>query len=520
MEERTRKIDRSLKERLGVLQLLERLKKENITYAEMDDIGNQLRKAGRSAVQPLLRKLWREKSGSLISKYTYLLDFFDDKYWFDQIVQIALKRRDLELEGKSALLATLEDCGVDVTVPPFSVLLSCIPGPLAESFPLLMDKGEEGRLWLLEDFSCMSQEMKRAFIGELCRLSDPRVLDFLSLLLWHDEVEVAAEAVAAMGRIREPRAASLLAEFGGNAPGELREKVAQSLRRLSFVGITCKEPPGPVSRPAYHSAYAGPVDGSGYRYLWLARWRNDGLIDSVDFQLHDVTGVKGVWGDSCLSSGEYEERASLRLTEELVEPVPVEYALLLLRDAIHRTREEGYLLPPEFLLRRPVFAPQEIEPRPYTIELPSPAVGVNTKLLSMSAQLFEDEFFAGWIIADKGVYEAAAQWASLEERLQGEELAEELERLLAGFCQDLFPPRLVEISRRLLLNADYFARAGVDPEMVRATLAAAESIAQFSLPPHLHPFLRRYAMESLMAAREAMSEGYDMRNNPEDDGWM
>src|SRR5512138_1791009 len=141
--ENTRKVDRSLKERLGVLQLLDRLKKENITYAEMDDIGNQLRKAGRSAVQPLLRKLWREKNGTLISKYTYLLDFLDDRYWFDQIIQIALHRKDLELEGKSAILATLEDCGVDVTVPPFSVLLSCSMGPVGESFPLLMGKGDD-----------------------------------------------------------------------------------------------------------------------------------------------------------------------------------------------------------------------------------------------------------------------------------------------------------------------------------------------------------------------------------------
>lgn len=520
MEEPTRKIDRSFKERLGVLQLLDRLKKDNITYAEMDDIGNQLRKAGRSAVQPLLRKIWREKSGSLISKYTYLLEFFDEQYWFDQIIQIALKRRDLELEGKSALLATLEDCGVDVTVPPFSVLLSCTPGPLAESFSLLMDKGDEGTLWLLEDFSYMPLEMKRAFLEGLCRLSDPRVVDFLSLLLWHDEPGVAAEVVAALGRIRDRKAAAVLAEFACNATEELREKVEQSQRRLSFVGITCQTPPCNGSRAPYHSAYAGPVDGSGYRYLWVARWRSDGLIDSADFQIHDVTGVKGVWGESGLTRGEYEERSSARLIEELVEPVPVEYALLLLRDAIHRSREEGYLLPPEFLLRRSLFAPEEIEPHPYSPMISASAAGVTPRLLTLSAQLFEDEYFAGWIIADKGVYEFAAEWTSLEERLHGDELAEELERLLARFCQELFQPRLEEISRRLLLNADYFATAGVAPDLVRTTLAAAESIAHFSLPLHLHPFLRRYAMESLMAAREAMSEGYDMRNHPEDDGWI
>ena len=142
--ENPRKIDTSFKERQGVLHLLEKLKKETITYAEMDEIGSLIRKAGRAAVQPLLRNISREKSGSLISKYTYLLDFLDDRYWLDQIIHIALKRRDLEVEGKSAILATLEDCGIDVTLPPFSRLLSSSSLAAGELFTRLVERGEEG----------------------------------------------------------------------------------------------------------------------------------------------------------------------------------------------------------------------------------------------------------------------------------------------------------------------------------------------------------------------------------------
>jgi hypothetical protein len=518
--ENTRTIDRSFKERLGVLQLLERLKKENITYAEMDDIGNQLRKAGRSAVQPLLRKLWREKNGTLISKYTYLLDFLDERYWFDQIIQIALKRKDLELEGKSAILATLEDCGVDVTVPPFSVLLACSPGPLAESFPLLLNRGEEGVLWLLEDFAGMPLEMQRSFLEELATLADPRVLDFLRMLLWYDDEDVVAEVIAVLGRIRVPRAATLLEEFRPHAAEGIVPKIVQSLRRLSFVGINPEAAPPARPRQPFHSAYAGPLDGSGYRHLWLARWRDDGGIDSVDFQLHDQTGIKGVWGESGESAGAYEERAALRAVEELVEPIPPEYGLELLRDALYRNREQGYQLPPEFLLRRSLFTPEELEPEVYEPSFPSWPVVVTSRLLALSGQLFEDEFFAGWTLSCSRAYEAADEWVRLEENAAPEELAPGLERLVAEFCREEFQPRLGEISRRLFLNADYLARAGVDGELVKATLAAAESIRQFALPCHLHPFLRRYAMESLMAAREALAEGYDIRDNPEDDEWQ
>jgi hypothetical protein len=37
------------------------------------------------------------------------------------------------------------------------------------------------------------------------------------------------------------------------------------------------------------------------------------------------------------------------------------------------------------------------------------------------------------------------------------------------------------------------------------------------MPCHLHPFVRRFAMESMIAAREAMEDGYDLRDYDEDD---
>ncbi|HLO25282.1 MAG TPA: HEAT repeat domain-containing protein, partial [Geobacteraceae bacterium] len=91
--ERRKKIDETLKERHGILHLLEKLKKDNISIAEMEEIGVKLQKSGKRALSPIVRKLWREKNGDLISKYTYLLDFFDDEVWIDQLVQIAIKRR-------------------------------------------------------------------------------------------------------------------------------------------------------------------------------------------------------------------------------------------------------------------------------------------------------------------------------------------------------------------------------------------------------------------------------------------
>ncbi len=514
--ENPRKIDTSFKERQGILHLLEKLKKENITYAEMDEIGSLIRKAGRSAVQPLLRNISREKSGSLISKYTYLLDFLDDSYWLDQIIHIALKRQDLEVEGKSAILATLEDCGIDVTLPPFSTLLSSTSLSAGELFTSLMERGEDGLASLLEEFACMNSELKPSFLFELARLPDERTVEFLELLLWFDREEVVADVITALGRVRFNSAATVLQRFRSYSEPSLLGLIEKSLKRLSFIGIKGESTTSSMALQPFHSAYAGPVDGNGFRSLLIARWREDGTIDSIDLQLHDINGIEDVWGESAEQLEKYLERSSARAEQEIIEPVAPEFAIELLCDALLKNREQGYPLPPEFMLRRRMFAPDEIKPAIYIPPLTAPPLKANPALLALSSQLFEDEFFAGWAVESCIVYDVAEEWLRLEKISAKKELGTALESLIERLCREEFQPRLPEISRRLILNADYLARTGVDGDLVKAALAAAESIREFSLPCHLHPFVRRFAMESIIVAREALEEGYDYRDYHED----
>lgn len=515
--ENTRKIDRSFKDRLSVITLLEKLGRDNITYAEMDEIGVQLKKAGRSAVQPILRRLWKEKSGILISKYTYLLDFLDDKYWLDQIIQIALKRRDLGAEGRTAIMATLEDCGIDITIPPFSVLFAGGTVAVPELFEQMRVSGEEGLLIFLDDFAFMADELKQQFLFELAAIADKGVLEPLKLLLWHEDDRIVKMAVAAIGRVRFQEAANTLSMFRREAESLIHKHIDQSLRRLAFVGIFPDEALCQPMRKPFHSAYAGPLDGNGYRHIWLTRWRDDEKLDSVDFQIHDLSGLNSVWGVSEETPAAYDERAAERFAQELVEPVDPEYALLLLRDALYHSRCAGTGIPPEFLLRRAVFAPEELVPAPYTPPSRSMQLKITPALVAQSVQLFDDEFFAGWGIESCRVYDMAEEWISLEKRIGEEAISQPLERLIETLCRDEIQPSLKDISNRLFLNADYMTRTGADAELVNFAIAAAVSISQFSLPCHLHPFLRRFAMESMIVARESLEEGYDLRDFSEDD---
>ena len=515
--ENPRKIDRSFKDRLSVIFLLEKLSRDNITYAEMDEIGVQLKKAGRSAVQPLLRRLWKEKSGILISKYTYLLDFLDDKYWLDQIIQIALKRRDLGTEGRTAIMATLEGCGIDITLPPFSVLFAGGSVPVPELFAQMHASGEEGLLVFLDDFAFMADELKQQFLFELAAIADQGVLEPLKLLLWHEDDRVVKMTVAAIGRVRFKEAANTLARFRREADISLHGSIDQSLRRLSFVGIIPDTPLVIQPKKSFHSAYAGPLDGNGYRHVWLTRWRDDDKLDSVDFQLHDLTGLNSVWGVSGETPATYDERSAERFAQELIEPVAPEYALSLLCDALYRSRSAGTPLPTDFLLRRTVFAPEELIPAPYSPPSRSVQLKITPALVAQSVQLFDEEFFAGWGLESCRVYDLAEEWLTLEKRVGEGVISEQLERLIETLCREEIQPALNEISSRLYMNADYMTRTGADSELVSSAIAAAASISQFSLPCHLHPFLRRFAMESMIVARESLEEGYDLRDFSEDD---
>ena len=100
-------IDKSLRERRRITRLLDFLKRDDLTGEQMERIGRRLQKSGKRALSPLVRKLWREQNGTAIYRYTCMLDFFDASAWMDQLIQITLQRKDLEEDGKLALLVSI-----------------------------------------------------------------------------------------------------------------------------------------------------------------------------------------------------------------------------------------------------------------------------------------------------------------------------------------------------------------------------------------------------------------------------
>ncbi len=523
--ERRKTIDESLKERHGILQLLKQVEREDTTFDEMDEIGRSLKPAGKRALSPLVRRLWRETDGDLISKYAYLLDFFDDEPWLDQLIQISLRRTDLDSSAKSALLGALQDYGVDISTPAFARLMDDFRGPLAETLPRLLDRGEEGLIMFMEDFLQYPQEMQLAIVQELAQVSDQRVMGLIEIMLGLDTPELVVEAVSALGKIRDPRAAAVLARCEATAEEPLRELCRRGLRRLSFLGIQPTSVDLLPNQNPFHVSWVSPLDGAGYRTLWFARWCGSGQLAFICLHLHETTGVRAAWGSGNISVKEFDELSNERTDEEGLVSIPLPYALQLLRDALFRNQDTLFQLPPEYYVFKGIFNGVELTPTPYLPDFTAfdlNALSRATQQIVSSAGLFDDDYFAGWYMATCRVYDFSEEWIALEKKGDGKSLARGLDAILDCFCRELIAPIVEQIRNRLLLTADLLLKTGRDRSLAEVTLATALNLGNFTMPYHLHPFLRQLALESMDAAREAMAEGYDLREHPheaDDDEW-
>jgi len=508
------KIDKSLTERHTIVNLLESLKRDDITMEEMEKIGARLQKAGKRALSPLIRRLWREENGDHISRYVFLLDFFEDEVWIDQIIRITLKRSDLEEDGKAALLSVLEDYGIDISVPPFSKLLAELNGPLELTIPRLLDKGEAGMVRFMEDFLCYPRETQAAVIRQIARINDHRVMSLFEILLRLEDMDIVGETIATLGRIREKKAASLLKAFDCPGNPQLRSLAERSLRRLSFLGITPDEPTAGVSpRPSYLCSVSS-IDGSGNRTLWFSRWGTEGRLDVLFMQLNDKYGMVDALGYSDISREKYDKLYLEVTGEETLNEIEPAYAILLIRDALSLNKKNSSHLPAEFYVQRGVLPAEALVPEPYSPRFPGfdlKRLDGSSELGGQSASLFEEEYFSGWFSADGRTFDLAEAFDLLENRSAGRRLATALEGFIEGFIQEKVVPNSERMARRLFLIADLMRRTGRERQLVEKTLSVALDLLKPGFSGRRSPFIRQYALESLKVTREAVAEGFDLR---------
>lgn len=521
------KIDKTLRERRRINRLLEFLKRDDLTGEQMERIGRRLQKSGKRALSPLVRKLWREQNGTALYRYTCMLDFFDASAWMDQLIQITLQRKDLEEDGKLALLDVLHESGIDVTAPPFAAMTG-YGSPTLDGFvdDCLVDN-ERGLVRFIDSFLDVADEFRVRMMHRLSENASAEAVALLEILLSFEKQEIVSEAVQALGRARSGYALDVLKRAEIRSTGNIVDGIQRSIRRLSFTGVhEALELPHTFQQPLpFHEVYAGPVDFYGSRTLWFS-WRlddqafaamlvltgeTDGMLNAISYRMKDEKEYGHILKD--VAGG------------EMLTPVDSDYALAALRDALHRSREGGFYLPPDFYVDMRLFRPDSLKPEAYIPRFKLKHLeNIVEKIpgyVATSNDLLDEPGLEGWVLTETALYDAADRFAALEADGGPESVSSEaLEKEISLCCDQLIVPRRAEIIKRLLLTADYLQQIEMDEDAVQKTLATALSLVGGFLPDCRHPFVRRLLLDSVDAARQTLAEGYDPRleeGNDDDD---
>ncbi|MGA7826710.1 MAG: HEAT repeat domain-containing protein [Geobacteraceae bacterium] len=508
------RIDTSLPQRSDLLRLFQTLEREDLSPEEMEKIVGAVEKAGSSALPPLLRRLRKATSSSVIARYLYLLDFFEDDAWLDELVRITLKRKDLKVDAKTVLLAGLERSGIDIEELPFSRLLEEVGSTSPAGLGALLAQGETGFVSFMEEFVGYSAEAQVTVIRILATMSTPAAAALLEILLGYSDCEIVTETIISLGKIRRPSAAGVLQRYLQHGDDAFRVLAERSLRRLSFLGIHPSHEELSLSDRAMHLAAASAIEVSGFRSLWFSRWNGSGGLDVLVLQTHETCGITDAAGYAGLTPAGHDELFKEAVAEESLLEVSSDYAHVLLRDALYINADKGFPVPPEFYVWRRILQPGEMSPEPFQPDFSTfdlDAIAASSFLLETGDTLLDENCFSGWFPATGKVFDIADELAELQERAAFSLSEKRLAVLLKQFMQEVITPEKNRITRRLYLIADLMLRIGKERELVERILAAALHLTHEDVPYLKNPFLRRFALDSLSFARDAMKQGYDPR---------
>ncbi|GAC1471473.1 MAG: HEAT repeat domain-containing protein [Desulfuromonadaceae bacterium] len=512
------KLDKTLRERRRSNRLLDFLKRDDLTGDQMERIGRRLQKSGKRALSPLVRKLWREQNGTALYRYTCMLDFFDASAWMDQLIQITLQRKDLEEDGKLALLDVLHDSGIDVTAPPVAAMTG-YGSPTLEGFvDDCLGDNERGLVRFIDSFLDVADEFRERMMQRLADSASAEAVALLEILLSFEKEEIVREAIRALGRTKSGYAVDVLERAEVRYDGDLAAMIRRSILRLSFTGIRdALELPHSFQQPLpFHEVYAGPVDFYGSRTLWFS-WRlDDQAFASMLILTGEADGMLNAISYRMKDEKEYGHILKDVAGGEMLTPVEPDYALASLRDALHRSREGGFYLPPDFYVDMRLFRPDSLKPEAYIprfkLKHLEDIVEKIPGYVATSNDLLDEPGLEGWLLTETALYDAADRFAALEKDGGADTVSPEaLEGEISRCCDELIVPRRADIIKRLLLTADYLQQIEGDENAVQKTLATALSLVGGFLPDCRHPFIRRLLLDSVDAARQTLAEGYDPR---------
>lgn len=518
MSERASKVDYRLLYRKRIIDFLETIKDSKRTISQMNMSMEKLFSMGDYVLDVCISKL-KENDETLAPVICYALEFADDYSVVEPLLDI-LKMSNVSDQVKTRILTVLSYYGIDAIDLPLDIIIKDFDKVAIESLEDMLDDIDNDYFlipYILDDLEEFSTQMKAAYVEDIGNLKNEKAIDILEIIAATDDELVAQEAVQALGKIKSSKSLDTLNRLSNFIKNKrIKDITLRESRRLKFCGVLPSGNTHEVKLGKPRKIFISSIDGLGSRALWFV-WNNpikQGKLVTMNLLLNIEIGVSDCW---CISqiSPEYLKTSINDLAKTaIVAECDLEYALLILRDALYCNYKKQKGFPYQFYFWKYLLTQEyELSPKRYIPKFREISTSCCNKIsIRKTFELFNYNIFQDWFISDPRVYDYADILKSKGDHKFKKISSKKLDYIYSNFTEELIRPRIKTLKKMLNFTADFIEMLG-QREMAQITLLAAESLDVPQL--YNHPFIRRMIIESLKVAIVNMKNGFDMRLTPE-----
>jgi hypothetical protein len=497
---RNPKVDPALRERRAILELLQRVDKPEITYAELESIAEELVGAGSQAAPVLLQEIANTEDLDRLNKLTFLAAYLDDERIVEPLSRL-LFHPNRSRAYKAQILQALERLGVDVNSGFYQSVVrrrEALRLNLVELRRRLAVR-PEAAIQFLYDVFYATADQRMATARLLLEERDAASLELAGLLAEISEDAVWKFVVEHLAHARSAEAATVLAGMAHFAvPPRLVSEAGRGIRRLQFSGHAL--PTMPVAAPEHAVAWAGRVEGNGTQMLWIASRREGDTADTVCFLLHESRGLIDCFGEVRGSLSQFVQTSVQEGDDDGGRAVSLAYARQQIEHALFLSQGQGLPLPPEYPFRIRCLKLTPLHPRQAkAVEPVARPAAPEWKAL---CELFDEPVMDDWLINDPGFFQLVALFFE-----RGKFDKPEMERLIRRVYEEFVQPEVPMLRQRILHNGAWVAEWGGGESLVERLRTAAATLDEPA--PEKNALVQHFILRSVREAHDMLREGYD-----------
>ncbi len=357
----------------------------------------------------------------------------------------------------------------------------------------------------LEGFHHLPRREQIACVKRFGSLNDERALKLLATLAEYWNRGVALTAIAAIGAIRSGKSLTVLKSLF-NYRTVAWSEIEKAIQKLKAEGLT-PEPLDPAPAPLQGCLVTAP-DGRGSSILVISRRDAPRRYDTHLFMLNERVGIKDCHGMWNLTPTRYRKLIQ-SLDEEIgIYPIPYDYALTLIRDALFIARAHRALISPEFAFHRRIFGQEDLTPCEHTpviseIRMATVRRQLN-KLLAVSDGLMDEPPFDNWWVDTPEAYRFFNHYVSRRKTSMPSEAT------LTAFIKEVIEPDRPRLIRRLGLTIELLENfaPSCSPSLLHRALALWFAMQDEDRPLSSLPFFRQLARLTSEIILDNIAMGY------------